>query len=59
MKAIIEIKKNSVLSSICFKSGNKTIDWSQLTRKEQITILNGMISFNKLFSRFIKEEGKE
>lgn len=32
------------------------IEWNQLTRDEQITLLNGFASGYNLFSRFLKEE---
>lgn len=54
MKVIIEVKDD--LSSCQFKKGNKVIEWSDLTRKEQIVILNSISGQYNLFNRFIKSE---
>lgn len=53
MKAIIEVKD---LASVTFKHGNKTVDWSALTRDEQQKFIGACASFHNLFSKFIKDE---
>jgi len=55
MKAIINIK-DSDLANITFKDGNKTVDWSAITRQEQIKIIHALHSFHHLYSKFIKSE---
>lgn len=54
MKAIIKIEKDN-LSSIQFKQGNKVLDWSAMTRAEQVKLLNAIAQHHGLFSRFVKE----
>ena len=55
MKAIIEINENG-LCSLDFKKGKKQINWDELTRVEQIRIVNSLSKFHELFSKFIKPE---
>ena len=39
-----------------FYDGNKRTDWEDLTRQEQIDLLNAMVAMRRLFGNFIKEE---
>lgn len=55
MKIVIGIEKDN-LSSCQIKKQNKVIDWSELTRDEQIKILNSISSHYNLLNRFIKSE---
>ena len=57
MKAIIDlITSKTGNASIVFKDGNKTVDWSALTKPEQIKMVDALHSFHHLFSKFIKTE---
>ena len=58
MKAIIEINESG-LCSLDFKKGKKQIKWEELTRVEQIRIVNSLSKFHDLFSKFIKPEENE
>ena len=55
MKAIIEINESG-LCSLDLKKGKKQINWEELTRVEQIRIVNSLSNFHDLFSKFIKPE---
>ena len=55
IKAIFEVEEDSDLAALHFKVGNKRIDWSDLTRMEQIRILNAWAGHYKLFAKFLKE----
>jgi hypothetical protein len=52
MKVIIE--KKSEIASIHFKDKNKIIKWEDLTKQQQIEILNTFVEFHSLFKGFIK-----
>lgn len=55
IKVIISIEDD--LAGCEFKIGNKkTIEFSELTRLEQIKVCNSYANFYNLFSRIIKEE---
>ena len=41
------------------KKGRKTMQWENLTREEQVSILNAFENFYALYYRFLKEEGGE
>ena len=58
MKAIIEINESG-LCSLDLKKGKKQINWDELTRVEQIRIVNSLSKFHDLFSKFIKHEENE
>ena len=58
MKAIIEINESG-LCSLDFKKEKKQINWDELTRVEQIRIVNSLSKFHELFSKFIKPEENE
>lgn len=55
IKAIFEVAEDSNLAAIYFKVGNKRIDWGELTRMEQIHILNAWAGHYQLFAKFLKE----
>lgn len=52
----LEIDDNS---GCVIKKGRKTMDWKELTRKEQVSIINTFENFYALFYHFLKEEGGE
>lgn len=54
IKAIFEVAEDSDLAGIHFKVGNKSIDWGELTRMEQIHILNAWAGHYQLFAKFLK-----
>lgn len=56
IKAIFSIKADSNLAGVEFFNKNKKTDWDNLTRGEQIKLLNSWISFYELFLRNLKEE---
>ena len=58
MKTIIETDETN-LACLDFKKGKKMINWNELTRTEQVKILNAMSHFHELFSKFIKTEENE
>ena len=55
MKTIIETG-NDNLAGIHFKKGNKVINWEDLSRSEQVKILNAFSAYYGLYSKFIKPE---
>ena len=55
MKTIIETDKDN-LAGIQFKKLNKTVNWEELNRSEQIKILNAFSAYYGLYSKFIKPE---
>ena len=56
INAIFEVAEDSDLAAIYFKVGNNRIDWCDLTRMEQIHMLNAWAGHYTLFSKFLKEE---
>lgn len=55
MKAIVEINDTD-LGSIRFMTGRKAIEWKDMTRDEQIAIVNALKQFSELFQKFTKQE---
>ena len=55
IKAIFEIEADSDNAGVQFKCNGKTIDWENLTRREQIRMLNAWAGHRELFYKFIKE----
>lgn len=55
INAIFNINEDSDLAGVTFQCENNTIDWSDLTRLEQIKILNAWVGHYKLFCNFLKE----
>jgi len=53
MKTIIETNETD-LAGIHFKKGNKVVNWEDLSRDEQIKILNTFTAYYGLYSKFIK-----
>lgn len=41
-----------------FYDGNRKTRWEQLTRDEQVGLLNAMAGMFELFSKFVKNEGQ-
>lgn len=56
IKAIFSIKEDSNIAGIEFFNENGKTDWDNLTRVEQIKLLNSWISFYELFLRNLKDE---
>ena len=56
IKAIFEIEEDSDLAGVQFKCNGKTIDWEDLTRREQVRMLNAWAGHRELFYKFIKED---
>ena len=56
IKAIFNIKEDSNLAGVEFFNENGKTDWDNLTRGEQIKLLNSWISFYELFLRNLKEK---
>ena len=52
----LEIGENT---GCIIKKGRKTMYWENLTREEQMSILNTFENFYALFYRFLKDEGGE
>jgi len=38
------------------KIDNKVVGWQELTRQQQIWVLNALAGHHELFSRFLKDE---
>ena len=55
IKAIFEIEADSDLAGVQFKCNGKTIDWENLTRREQVRMLNAWAGHRELFYKFINE----
>ena len=58
MKTIIEIDESG-LCSLYFKKGKKRINWEEMTRVEQLSLLKALSNFHELFSKFIKPDENE
>ena len=55
IKAIFEIEEDSNLAGVQFKCNGRAIDWVELTRREQVRMLNAWAGHRELFYKFIKE----
>ena len=55
IKAIFQIESDSYNVGVQFKCNGKTIDWEDLTRREQVRMLNAWAGHRELFYKFIKE----
>ena len=55
MKTIIETDETN-LCCLDFKKGKKMINWNELTRTEQVKILNALSQFHELFSKLLETE---
>lgn len=58
MKKVTLFKDGDNFGAV-FYDGNKRTEWEDLTRTEQIELLNAMVVMRRLFERFLKEEGGE
>lgn len=47
------------IAGCVIKKGRKTMQWEDLTREEQVSILKAFENFYTLFYRFLKEKGGE
>lgn len=56
IKAIFEIEEDSDIAGVMFESEGKTIQWENLSRLEQIRMLNAWVAHYELFYKFIKED---
>lgn len=56
IKAIFQIESDSCNVGVQFKCNGKTIDWEDLTRREQVRMLNAWAGHRELFYKFIKED---
>jgi len=55
IKAIFEIEADSDLAGVQFKCNGRTIEWRDLSRIEQVRMLNAWAGHHKLFYKFTKE----
>ena len=55
MKTIIETNETD-LAAVQFKKSNKVKDWQNLSRAEQIKVLNALSAYYGLYSKFINPE---
>lgn len=55
MKTIIETDETN-LAGVQFKKSNKITDWNDLSRAEQIKVLNAFSAYYGLYSKFLKPE---
>jgi hypothetical protein len=56
VKAIFEVQGDSDLAGVHFECCDRTIEWSDLTRLEQIRMLNAWAGHHELFRKFVKEQ---
>jgi len=54
MKTIIETDETN-LAGLTFEKEGKIICWQDLTKEEQIKIINTFIAYSKLYSKFLKQ----
>ena len=59
IKATFEIKEDSHNAGVCFYIGGKKVSWKELTRKDQVKMLNAWAGMYELFYHFLKEEGED
>jgi len=52
----IKFELSEKLAGMQIKIDNKTEHWENLTRQQQIWILNALAGHHELFSRFLKDE---
>lgn len=50
------LREDSDNAGVVIYIGNKIVQWSDLTYKEQVKVLNAWAGMYVLFSRFLKEE---
>jgi hypothetical protein len=56
MKATIEISESDLTAAVITNDNGEVISWLDLSRDEQVKLLNSLSGFVNLFSRFIKEK---
>lgn len=56
IKATFEIREDSQNAGVCFYIGGKKSEWSALTAKEQVKMLNAWAGMYELFYHFLKDE---
>ena len=56
IKAVFTIKEDDYNAGVRFLAGRKMIRWEELSRKEQVMMLNAWSGMYELFYRFLKEE---
>ena len=56
IKATFEIREDSQNAGVCFYIGGKKSEWSAITAKEQVKMLNAWAGMYELFYRFLKDE---
>jgi hypothetical protein len=54
MKAIIEISESGFTSIIFTDDDGQVVSWEDLSKDEQLLLLNSIKDFHKFFSKFIK-----
>ena len=55
MKATIDISDEDLTALVLTDDKNEIIEWSDLSKNQQIKLLNSLQEFHTLYSRFIKE----
>ena len=56
INAIFEIQADSDIVGVRFECNGRTLDWDDLTRMEQIRMLNGWAAEHRLFYNSVKQE---
>ena len=56
--AKFNIREDSNNAGVVFRVGNRLVGWKDLTRAEQVKMLNAWAGMYGLFYRFLKEEGE-
>jgi hypothetical protein len=56
MKATIDISEYDLTSVKLTNDEDEVIEWVNLSRNQQIKLLNSLSEFFQLFSKFIKED---
>lgn len=54
MKATIDISDEDLTSMVLLNDDNEIIEWSDLSKNQQIKLLDSLAEFHSLFKRFIK-----
>ena len=56
MKATIDISEYDLIATVLTNDDDEVIEWGDLSRNQQIKLLNSFSEFHALFSKFIKEK---
>ena len=59
MKATIDISDIGLTSATLTNDEDEVISWEDLSRDEQLWLLDSFKTFHEFFSKFIKEENAE